>query len=125
MKLLSLYAEKNHFLRKFVEINDKELIQFSLGIFDGLEVFYENREKLLEIIRYIDAEIETEQKDLFEIEDDAKVLIQELIEQKNELIDQVLRQDLDVITLIEKKNLRSSKIFRTSRKTKKVFLDTN
>lgn len=101
MKLLTLYAEKNHFLRKFIEVNEREIAQFQSGIFEGLEVFYENREKLLEIIKYLDSDIEAEQNLTTSLEDDAKQVIRELLSQKNELVDQILGQDLDVINLIE------------------------
>ena len=116
MKLLTLYAEKNHFLKKFVEINDKEIIQFQSGIFEGLEVFYENREKLLEIIRYLDSDIDAEQDSLVNIDKGSKALFRDLLDQKNELVDQVLKQDLEIIDLIE---MQKSQIIRELQDIKK------
>lgn len=116
MMLLNLFTEKNHFLKKFIEINENEINQFSSGIFDGLEVFYENREKLLEIIRYLDAEIETAGADVQTMDQPTRKLVEEILNQKNSLIDQILNQDLEVIALIE---AEKSQIIRNLQDLKK------
>lgn len=116
MKLLTLYAEKNHFLKKFVEINDREILQFQSGNFDGLENFYQNRERLLEIIKYLDTDIEIEQNATLKVEDDARSLLRELLDEKNELVDMILKQDLEVINLIE---VQKSQIIRDLQDLKK------
>jgi hypothetical protein len=116
MKLLTLYAEKNHFLKKFIEINDKETIQFQAGIFDGLELFYESREKLLEIIRYLDADIDAEQRLVLSVDPENKVILHNLLDQKNELVEQILKQDLEVINMIE---VQKSHIIRELQDIKK------
>ncbi len=119
MKLLSLFTEKNHFLKKFIEINENELNQFSSRIFDGLELFYGNREKLLEIIRHLDMEIEKEQNTVSSIDPESKVLLKEILNQKNDFIDQILAQDVEVLTLIETEKANVAKELQDLKKNQK------
>ena len=60
-RIITLMNEKNHYLEKFYSWNEKELKNFLVGSFDNIEVFYNSREKILEIIKYIDAQTEQEQ----------------------------------------------------------------
>lgn len=59
-RIITLLNEKNHYLEKFYSLNERELKNFLDGHYDGLEPFYDSREKILEIIKYIDAQIDQE-----------------------------------------------------------------
>lgn len=56
--ILELLAEKKHFLIEFNKINLQSLALFQKSNFDNIEFFYNSRESLLEIIKYIDQKIE-------------------------------------------------------------------
>ena len=62
-RVLTLLNQKNHSLEKFYALNEKELANFLSGNFDNIETFYETREKILDVIKYIDDEIEKTQTD--------------------------------------------------------------
>ena len=57
MKTVQLLNEKNHFLEKFYSLNEKQLVQLSASRFENVEYFYNQREDILKIIKYIDAEL--------------------------------------------------------------------
>lgn len=103
-RLISLMKEKNHFLEKYMNLNERESIHFQSGIFDRLEMFYADRERILEIIKYLDGEIDREQASLDpqEMDRESKAEIAAQLEIKKEVVDQVLKQDLDILSLIEK-----------------------
>ncbi len=65
-KLIELLEEKNHYLAKFVELNETELLNFEDGYFENVESFYQAREKMLDIVRCIDALIDDEVRALGE-----------------------------------------------------------
>ncbi len=103
-RLISLMKEKNHFLEKYMNLNEREGVHFQAGMFDRLEMFYADRERILEIVKYLDGEIDREQASLdpAQIDRDAKSEIAAQLEIKKEVVDQVLKQDLDILSLIEK-----------------------
>ena len=56
--IITLLNDKNYHLQKFHELNAAELINFTEGNFDNIEVFYQSRETILDLIRCIDRLIE-------------------------------------------------------------------
>ena len=56
--IINLLKDKNYHLQKFHQMNETELMNFSEGNFDGLEVFYQSRETILDLVRCIDRLIE-------------------------------------------------------------------
>lgn len=65
LRIIDLLNQKNHFLEKFYTLNENEILNFASGIFDNLESFYQSREKILELIKYIIMKIsnfQTQQK---------------------------------------------------------------
>ena len=102
-QVLSLLEEKNKNLAKFYQMNEIEMTRIVEGNFDELENFYRNREGILDLIRTIDTLTEVASKETMEkdIDDNQRVQVMDLLDQKNELVTQILEQDLRILSLIE------------------------
>lgn len=102
-KLIDLLDEKNQYLQKFFELNESELLNFADGYFDNVEPFYQAREKILDIVRCIDALVDDEVAILREgdVSSPLRDELKELMSEKNRLAKQILAQDLQVLAAIE------------------------
>jgi flagellar protein FliS len=98
-RIISLLEQKNHYLEKFYSTNEAALEQFQVGIFDSLESFYQTREKILEIIRYIDSEIGSENTELMSPTD--RALAAENMKIKDQYVEKILTQDLEILACID------------------------
>lgn len=101
--IISLLEEKNHHLQMFLEVSINERKSFKARNFENLEELYSMRESLLEGIRSIDrrlhqysAEIDTTQLSM-----DTKDKIKTLMATKQNLVNQILSQDLVMLSCVE------------------------
>lgn len=99
-RIITLINEKNHYLEKFFSLNETELKNFLVGNYDRLEYFYNSREKILEIIKYLDSQIE---KNLPEgtLSDSVKSMMKEALKVKDQYVSKILEQDLQILSCIE------------------------
>ena len=102
-RIITLMNEKNHYLEKFYSLNEKELKNFLIGSFENIESFYNSREKILEIIKYIDAQTEQEQIRLAKelVAKDEKLEIRRALLIKDQYVERILEQDLQILSCIE------------------------
>lgn len=110
IRILTLLEQKNHYLEKFYALNEAELKNFIEGQFDGLEVFYDTREKILEMIKYIDFEIQKIEIDASKANplqwDQMKKKILDSLRIKDQYVAKIIQQDIEVLSCIENtKNL--------------------
>ncbi len=121
--VIDLLTEKNHFLDKFINLNENEILNFMDGNFDNLDSFYNSREKLLNILTDIDNKIEEES--IFEydghISNEIKKKIIKALDYKNEIVKQILAQDLQILSLIEEAKSIIIKELSQVKTTRKVF----
>ena len=105
IRLIQFLNEKNHFLEKFYSLNESQLTRLDAGLFDEIESFYNKREDLLKIIKYIDAEIQKAHglhRDMSGIFDDAeKEHIRSALRTKEAYVQRILEQDLIILGLID------------------------
>jgi hypothetical protein len=104
LRIISLLEEKNHYLEKFYALNEKETANFARGNFDSLEVFYNTREKILEIINYLDGQIEIAQASMdnaAEITAEEKMQMKQSMLIKDQYVSRIIAQDLEVLACIE------------------------
>lgn len=104
-RIITLLNEKNHYLEKFYSLNEVELANFAQGQFDNLEYFYQTRERILEVLKYVDAqldkaqtEMETNQETLDEA---ARAEVREALTIKDEYVARIIEQDIQVLACIE------------------------
>jgi hypothetical protein len=99
-----MLKEKNFFLEKFYFINESELTNFRNGNFANLENFYSERESILNLIGKIDVILE--EADLLKVESSQltpmeKKSILGFLDRKNDLVNEILTQDLEILSVIE------------------------
>lgn len=111
-RIVRLLQEKNQHLESFFRLNTEEMGKFMDGNFESLEPFYRSRETLLDMIRVIDSMIEESQREMEPQEaatnEDKRDALRAL-NQKNDLVTQILAQDLQILSVIES---AKSKIIR-------------
>ena len=121
--IIELLKEKNHFLEKFSKLNDRELVRFNEGDFDGLDEFYTSRERLLKIVDQIDFMIE--QQSTFVFKEDTtpggKKEIAKEFDLKTDLVNKILAQDLQILSFIEQEKSTIIKELSTLKNNKKVI----
>ncbi len=123
-RLMSLLKEKNHYLEKFANINELELMNFSEGDFENLEYFYQTREQILELINSIDGLIGEEEARVLgriQIPDEARLVITTLLNEKDQWVKQILAQDLLVLSHIDREKSQIINELRSVKKVKKVI----
>lgn len=105
IRIIQYLNEKNHFLEKFCTLNETQISRLRAGLFDELEVFYNQREDLLKIIKYIDAEIHKAHmlhKDTTgQFAAEQKTEIYACLRAKESYAKHILEQDLEVLGLID------------------------
>ncbi len=106
MKTIQLLNEKNHFLEKFYSLNEKQLVQLTSSQYENIEYFYNQREDILNIIKYIDAEIVRAHNDEVAMNMIASPQDQEIAREclrvKNIFVNRIIEQDIQIISLIER-----------------------
>lgn len=103
--LLELYREKKHFLEEFTNLNSNELQNFANGHFDNIETFYNKREKILQIIQLIDDKINLQGNQTGNRIESLNQLERRMLESATieirSLTQAIIKQDMDILSLIE------------------------
>ncbi|WP_413569444.1 hypothetical protein ACLWBD_02730 [Bdellovibrio sp. HCB117] len=103
-RIITLLNEKNHYLEKFYSLNEVELANFAQGQFDNLEHFYQTRERILEVLKYVDAQIEKvhdEEAQQNAITEGERREVKEALAIKDEYVARIIEQDIQVLACIE------------------------
>ncbi len=108
--IISLIEEKNHHLQMFLEVSINERKSFKARNFENLEELYSMRESLLEGIRSLDRRIHQYSADIeaAQISEDSKLKLKTLMATKQNLVNEILSQDLVMLSCVE--NEKSSMI---------------
>lgn len=125
LRIIELYEQKNHYLEKFYSMNEIEIASMNEGQFDNLQSFYTNRDGILNVIKYIDGQIEIEQKHLEACEDsfssEEKLKLTQQLKIKNEYVMRIIDQDLSILSLIDKEKSNIMKEIYEVRKNRKAM----
>lgn len=123
-RLVELLDEKNQYLQRFFDLNETELGNFSEGVFENVEPFYQAREQILNTIRNIDGLVhdvmtKAPLRDLpsEKLPQIVRAELEEIMAEKEQLAKMILAQDLEVLAAIESEK---SKIIRELRETTKA-----
>lgn len=102
MRLIQLLEQKNHYLEKFLTLNELQLKLIEQTEIDTLDEFYEKREKILEIIQYIDGQITNAYQSHTTHETNLEANnIQKLLFIKDEYVYRILDQDIQILACID------------------------
>jgi predicted house-cleaning noncanonical NTP pyrophosphatase (MazG superfamily) len=126
MRIITLLNQKNNYLEKFYTLNETELINFAVANFDHLDSFYNMRDKILEIIKYLDEEIDIAQNAMSdvltsEISAGIKAQVKEALAVKDEYVNRILAQDLEVLACIESAKSNIIRELQEIKKTKSAM----
>lgn len=125
MKTIQLLNEKNHFLEKFYSLNEKQLVQLSASQFDNVEYFYNQREDILNIIKYIDAELVRVHNDEVAmnvmVSSHDQVTVKECLRVKDIFVNRIVEQDIQIISLIERLKSNIIKELKTVRGARRAM----
>lgn len=125
LRIIELYEQKNHYLEKFYSMNEIEIASMNKGQFENLQSFYINRDGILNVIKYIDGQIEIEQKHLETAEDEfsseEKLQLAQQLKIKNEYVMRILDQDLSILSLIDREKSNVMKEIYEVRKNRKAM----
>ena len=100
-------------------MNEKNLAEFADGNFDSLEHFYDSREKILETIRFIDTQLDQADSALVP-SDEQKSLMKESMSIKEEYVNRILNQDLQILSFIEQAKSNIIRELQEIRRVKKA-----
>ncbi len=120
LRIISLLNHKNHYLEKFYSINENEILNFAKSDFSNLEQFYQDREKILETIRYIDSEIDTAQSKDIVVDPVQRREMAATLSIKEEYVSRILAQDLEILATIECAKSNIIRELQEIRRTKKA-----
>ena len=102
--IISLLQDKNFHLQRFYDMNETELMNFVEGNFDSLEVFYNTREAILDLIHCIDRLVEQanlSSPEPTQVTDAQKAILSQALAKKNELVTSILGQDVQILSVLE------------------------
>lgn len=103
-RIITLLNEKNHYLEKFYSLNEVELANFAQGQFDNIEYFYQTRERILDVLKYVDAQIERAHDDATQmggVTEAQRREVREALAIKDEYVTRIIEQDIQVLACIE------------------------
>ena len=121
--IINLLKDKNYHLEKFLQLNEGELLNFTEGNFDGLEIFYQSRETILDLVRCIDRLVEAAaaaEQDTLSVSDAFKREMVSCMNMKSDLVTRILAQDLQILSVIEQEKSSIIKELRTVQAGKKA-----
>ena len=101
--IISLIEEKNHHLKMFLEVSINERKSFKARNFDNLEDLYSMRESILEGIRSLDRRIHQHSAEIEaqHISEETKLKLKSLMSAKQNLVNQIMSQDLVMLSCVE------------------------
>lgn len=120
-RIITLLQQKNHYLEKFYSLNESQILDFSSGDFDGLEEFYQTRENILQMIQYLDKELNALQESDVSINSEQKIEIREALAIKDEYVSRILSQDLEILSCIETAKSNIIRELQEVRRAKKAI----
>ena len=119
-RLIELMDQKNHYLEKFYTVNETHLEQFLKSRFEEINEFYNSRENILEILKYIDQEIRiishsAQEESMLDIQK-----LKNCLSVKDTFVEKIIKQDVDILSCIEAEKNSIIKELRDVRLGKKV-----
>ena len=120
-RVISLLSEKNDYLEKFFAVNEHELINFGAGDFENVEIFYQTRDKILDLVRCIDGLLDEENGRMhMNVTEVHRAKVAKLFSVKDELVGSILAQDLQMLEYIEKEKSQIIRDLKTTQNARRA-----
>ena len=125
IRIVQLLTEKNHFLEKFYSLNEKQIAKLEGGYYEEIEAFYNKREDMINILKYIDSEVNKahlQHRDIGGVftETDKRAL-RECMRAKEMYVAKILDQDMQVLALIDEAKSKIIKELQDVRLARKAL----
>lgn len=125
IRLIQLLNEKNHFLEKFFALNEKQILLLEAQAYETVDSFYNKREDIIKIIKYIDSEVMKAHqlhKDINGVFTETdKLALRECMRVKELYVAKILEQDIHVLALIDEAKSKIIKELQDVRLNKKAM----
>lgn len=120
-RLTMLMTERNNYLVKYFNLNEREMSLYRQANFDSLDAFYETRQAILEVVAELDRKIDEDLMALTtqEVESQQEDMAL-LLSEKDSIIEKILDQDLELLSMIEKEKGRVLREFMEASLSKKA-----
>ncbi|MFK8138284.1 MAG: flagellar protein FliT [Bdellovibrionales bacterium] len=120
-RLVEFMNERNNYLDRYFKLNAREIELFAENNFDSIDAFYETRSAILEVIHALDEriDIEIKQTEVAAIQA-LENQVAEILTYKDEVIEKILDQDLEILSLIETEKNSVMQELMSSKKNKKA-----
>jgi hypothetical protein len=100
MRLIQLLEQKNHYLEQFYSLNHLQLNLLQNGETDTLNEFYEKREKILDILSYIDNQTAEAYKKI-SLTEQNQTHVLKLLFIKDEYVHRILEQEMHILSKMD------------------------
>ena len=122
-RTIRLLREKNHYLEQFFSLNEQEIDNFEAGRFDGVELFYRQRDMILDILRSLDEMLEVENGSTAarECVADDRAAIEAALKAKENWVTAILAQDLRLLQRIEEEKSAIIRELQSTTKARKAI----
>jgi hypothetical protein len=101
IEFIEFMQERNNYLIRFHNLNKEQIVAIKQRNIDGIDAFYEKRQAILDVIDVLDEKIQVSVQQHSTITVEQKAIASKEILFRDELIHDILKQDLEVISLIE------------------------
>lgn len=122
-RVIGLLGQRNKLLGKYMDLNEAQMDRLAQGDFDGIDEFYHARETVLEMIQRTEAsmQISLSQIPATRVAQAAdRNSVEELLRERNELVTEILEQDLEILSLIERAKSEIIEELATLRRSRKL-----
>lgn len=122
IKTIELLEEKNNFLEQFLGVNAEWIEKLSKADYSELELYREDRETILNIVKRIDERIEESTSHLVaeDVSEKVKEKINTLMGRKDSLVKAILAQDLEIMQIVDEAKIEIIKELGKVRQNRKA-----
>ncbi len=124
-EIIRLLSERNRHLSQFSVLNKIQIGKIEQGDYEQINEFYTAREHILAIVEKIEIVINQKSKDAAtKISMDQKQNIEILLNNKDQIIREILEQDLQILSSIEQEKsniITELKVLQKGKKTIKAY----
>jgi hypothetical protein len=121
-EIIHLLSERNRYLSQFAVINKVQIGRLKVGNFEQLSEFYMTREHILAVVEKIELLLNQKlERSDSDISDENKASVEGLLQAKDKIIKEILDQDLEILSTIEKEKINIISELKTLKKGRETI----
>ena len=116
-EIIHLLSERNRYLSQFSVINKVQIGRLKVGNFEQLSEFYMTREHILAVVEKIELLLGQKlERSSADVSEDNRYSVEGLLQAKDKIIKEILDQDLEILSTIEKEKINILRELKTLKK---------